>query len=173
MQRELGEKFISLGVLKSALQLFERLEMWRECISCYQLLEQPEKARLLIDERMKKFPNDPLLHCYLGDVDRENAVTHYERAWELSNHRSSRAMKSLGHLAYSNEEYEKAVDYLGKAVAINSMFTREWFMLGCAAMQLENWERAQTAFLRCIQLDSTDGESWNNLAAVHLKCKRK
>ena len=173
MQRELGEKFVSLGVLKSALQLFERLQMWRECISCYQLLDEPEKARQLVEERMAVTPNDALLHCYLGDIDNENAEEHYQRAWELSNHRSARAMKSLGHRAYSNGDYEQAVEYLDKALSINTMFSREWYMLGCAAMQIEDWPRAQEAFLRCVQLESGDGEAWNNLAAVHLQLKRK
>ena len=40
MERELAKRFMSLGVLRSALDIFERLQMWDETISCYQLLEQ-------------------------------------------------------------------------------------------------------------------------------------
>lgn len=47
MERELGLRFVSIGVIKSALEIFQRLEMWENVISCYQMLEQPKKVPLL------------------------------------------------------------------------------------------------------------------------------
>jgi hypothetical protein len=35
MERELARAFVSLGVAKNALQIFERLEMWEDAVGCY------------------------------------------------------------------------------------------------------------------------------------------
>jgi hypothetical protein len=44
MEKELGLRLVSLGVLRSALEIFERLHMWEDVISCHQLLDQPKKV---------------------------------------------------------------------------------------------------------------------------------
>lgn len=49
MEKELGLRFISIGVIRSALEIFERLEMWDNVISCHQMLEQPKYVTLLND----------------------------------------------------------------------------------------------------------------------------
>ena len=46
MEKELGLRFVSLGVVRSALEIFERLDMWDNVISCHQMLEQPKKVGL-------------------------------------------------------------------------------------------------------------------------------
>lgn len=39
-------------------------------------------------------PTDAKLWCALGDITQQDE--HYAKAWEVSNHRSSRAQRSLG-----------------------------------------------------------------------------
>lgn len=94
LEGELGERFVSLGVTRSALEIFERLEMWDNVISCYQMLEQEKKAEAVVLERLKVSPESPKLHCILGDLRKEPAL--YEKAWKLSDGRYARAMRSLG-----------------------------------------------------------------------------
>lgn len=38
-------------------------------------------------------PDDAKLWCVLGDIQQQEA--HYEKAWEVSSHRSSRAQRSI------------------------------------------------------------------------------
>jgi hypothetical protein len=40
LQKELGELLVGLGLVGSALQLFEGLELWENLIVCYQLLDK-------------------------------------------------------------------------------------------------------------------------------------
>ncbi len=44
MEKELALRFVSIGVIRSALEIFERLEMWENAISCHQMLDQSKKV---------------------------------------------------------------------------------------------------------------------------------
>lgn len=193
MQRELALRFLTLGVVKSALEIFERLEMWEEVVKCWQSMERTEKAvaivRDLLDGRKEEAESVILrgkdlplprrgkldsarqakLWCLLGDLEPENAVEYYERAWALSKETSGRAMRSLGGYYFARGEFEKAVTCLQRAVNINPLLSRSWFILGCAYIRLENWEGARDSFSRCVSIDDEDGESWNNLASMYLR----
>lgn len=193
MERELALRFLTLGVVKSALEIFERLEMWEEVVKCWQSMERTDKAVVVVRDllegrkeeaesvilRGKDLPSprrgkldsarQAKLWCLLGDLQPENAVEYYERAWALSKETSGRAMRSLGGYYFARGEFEKAVTCLQRAVKINPLLSRSWFILGCAYIRLENWEGARDSFSRCVSIDDEDGESWNNLASMYLR----
>ncbi|KAJ3155657.1 hypothetical protein HDU89_006631 [Geranomyces variabilis] len=171
MERELGERFVSLGATRSALDIFERLEMWEDAISCYQMMEQPKKAEAIIQERLKVTPRSPKLHCLLGDIRAD--PSYYELAWSLSEGRYARAMRSLGAHYFKLGEWAKAIECYHRALAINSLFENSWFVMGCAAMRAEDWDQAVRAFSRVTSLDHENGEAWNNLASVYVRQKKK
>ncbi|KAJ3155392.1 hypothetical protein HDU86_004294 [Geranomyces michiganensis] len=171
MERELGERFVSLGATRSALDIFERLEMWEDAISCYQMMEQPKKAEAIIEARLKVTPRSPKLHCLLGDIRAD--PSYYELAWSLSEGRYARAMRSLGAHYFKLGEWVKAIECYHRALAINSLFENSWFVMGCAAMRAEDWDQAVRAFSRVTSLDHENGEAWNNLASVYVRQKKK
>ena len=109
------------------------------------------------------------LWCLLGDLEPDNAVDHYERAWTVSKETSGRAMRSLGGYYFARGKFPEAIVSLKRAVKINPLLTRSWFILGCACMRVEDWELAKNAFSRCVSIDEEDGESWNNLASMYLR----
>ncbi|GAA6053032.1 hypothetical protein JCM3770_002392 [Rhodotorula araucariae] len=190
MERELAVRYTSLGVVKSALDIFTRLEMWDEVARCWMTLERPDRGVQVIRDLLggDKAESDAVMHgrktagaqtfrggekreaklwCTLGELERE--PKHYERAWEVSLHSSSRAQRSLGAIHWQAGDYPKAREALRLALAINPLFPRTWFMLGCVEMRLEDWAGAQEAFGRCVGLDAEDAESWSNLASCHLR----
>ncbi|KAI8823038.1 uncharacterized protein EV422DRAFT_523138 [Fimicolochytrium jonesii] len=171
LERELGERFVSIGVTRSALEIFERLEMWEDVISCYQLLEQPQKAEAVIHEQLKVHPRSPKLHCILGDITQDPA--HFELAWQLSDGRFARAMRSLGAYHYKRGEFEKSIECYHRALAINSLFENSWFVMGCAAMRIEDFDQAVRAFSRVTTLNHENGEAWTNLASAYIRQKKK
>ncbi|KAG9291160.1 hypothetical protein G9A89_013032 [Geosiphon pyriformis] len=171
MEKELGERFMSLGVVRSALEIFERLEMWEEVIHCYVMLGKEEKAKGIIHERLKITPKSPKLYCILGDIEKD--PKHWEYAWEISNYRFARAMRSLGSHWFQQQQYQKSIDCYKKALQINPLFENSWFIQGCAAMRIDDWDIAINAFLRVITIDSENSEAWNNLASIFLKQDRK
>ncbi|KAK1228096.1 hypothetical protein PQX77_008867 [Marasmius sp. AFHP31] len=196
MERELAARFISLGVIRSALEIYERLEMWEEVVKCYGSLERPDKGIAIVRDllegnkveadtvisRGKAGTSDPVkrrrvldtareakLWCILGDLEPEKAVEHYKHAWEISNQTSGRAMRSLGGYYFARNEFADARDCLKRAAKINPLLSRSWFILGCACMRLEDWEGAREAFARCVSIDEDDGESWSNLASIYIR----
>ncbi|KAF9582245.1 hypothetical protein BGW38_000459 [Lunasporangiospora selenospora] len=66
MEKELAEQYMALGVIRSALDIFERLELWEDVIACHQFLSQPEKAKALCKELLEKNPKNAKLYCILG-----------------------------------------------------------------------------------------------------------
>jgi tetratricopeptide (TPR) repeat protein len=193
MEKELAQRFLSLGVVKSALEIFERLEMWEEVVKCYGALDKPEKGIVIVRDLLegRKAEADAVisrgksnishrqvvedatreakLWCLLGDLEPDNAVDHYQRAWTASKETSGRAMRSLGGYYFARGKFPEAMVSLKRAVIINPLLTRSWFILGCACMRLEDWESAKNAFGRCVAIDEEDGESWNNLASMYLR----
>ncbi|CAG8551505.1 4055_t:CDS:2 [Racocetra fulgida] len=171
MEKELALQYLSLGVVRSALQIFERLEMWEDIINCYIILEKEFKAKEIILERLNVTPNSPKLYCLLGDVEKN--PERWEHAWNISGNHYGRAMRSLGAYWFKQKEYRKSIECYAKALNVNPIFEKAWFVKGCAAMHVEEWDVAQQAFFRTISLDPENSEAWNNLASVFLKQGRK
>lgn len=193
MEKELARRYLSLGVVRSALEIFERLEMWEDVVKCYGALESPERGIMIVRDLLegRKEEADAVLSrgkpisestrmsldatrqaklwCLLGDLEPANAMEHYEKAWRVSNETSGRAMRALGGCYFARTEYRKAMECLKRAVKIHPLISKSWFILGCAAMRVEDWEEAKNAFSRCVAIDEEDGESWNNLASMYLR----
>ncbi|KAJ4473620.1 hypothetical protein J3R30DRAFT_3406523 [Lentinula aciculospora] len=200
LERELAHRFISLGVIKSALDIYERLEMWEEVVKCHVSLERPDRGITIVkdllagnkveseavvsrekasgaENSMKRLQRldtarEAKLWCILGDLEPEHAVDHYKYAWDISKSTSGRAMRSLGGFHFARTEYELARECLQKAVKIDPLLSRSWFILGCACMRLEDWQGAKDAFARCVTIDEEDGESWSNLASMYLRIEQ-
>ncbi|ORX69304.1 hypothetical protein DL89DRAFT_293705 [Linderina pennispora] len=81
LERELAKQFMALGVVRSALDIFERLHMWDEVIACYQMLGQEEVAERIIREQLDLAPSRPKLWCLLGDLKQDPA--HWRHAWDF------------------------------------------------------------------------------------------
>lgn len=170
IKKQLAELFLSLGAVGSALDVFEQLQMWEDVIACYKRLGKMEKAETMIREQLE-IKETPSLLCYLGDVTRD--ITHYEKAWELSNHRSARAMRCLAYYYFTLQNYEKSLECFEESLKINSLQVPVWFTCGCTALSAKKFEKAVNAFKRCINIDSDNFEAWNNMASAYIQLKEK
>jgi tetratricopeptide (TPR) repeat protein len=207
MEKELAARFLSLGVIRSALEIYSRLEMWEDAVGCLQRLEKEEEAERIVRDLLegRKIESD-LVHqmsrsnisegrlhkltsareaklwCLLGDLAldsynatrdpedaKKTAIAHYEKAWEVSEYTSSRAMRSMGSLKFGLGDWEASIPCLQHAVEINPLYARVWFTMGVSFVKLERWSDARDAFRRLVNVDEEDAEGWNNLAAVYLR----
>lgn len=190
LEAELAARWASLGGLRSALDIYERLEMWPEAALCWAGTEREDKARKIVrrqlfhstagseetvdpdtdtwegKERNPPPAEAPRLYCILADLDKNPSL--FEKAWEVSNQRYSRAQRSLGRHHYGQRDYAKASLAFNKSLKVKQLDHATWFALGCALIELELYKRAVEAFSRAVQLDDTDGEAWSNLAAALL-----
>ncbi|EAW19611.1 tetratricopeptide repeat protein [Aspergillus fischeri NRRL 181] len=190
LEAELAQRWVNLGGLRTALDIYERLQMWAEAALCYAATDREEKAKHIVrrqlyeptgpnpDDENEKFdgpevsplPVDaPRLLCILGDIDSD--PTMYERAWEVSNNRYARAQRSLArhYLSLKPPALEKAEEAYRKSLHINRLNHSAWFALGCVQLELQKWEDAIDSFTRTVQLEDTDAEAWSNLAAAILR----
>ncbi|KAI9228775.1 MAG: hypothetical protein DHS80DRAFT_15059 [Piptocephalis tieghemiana] len=171
LEKELAERFMSIGVIRSALEIFERLQLWDDVISCHQMLGEEDRAEALVKEQLDKKGADlPWLYCILGDLRKD--PVYWEKAWEESGKRYARAQRSLGAYYFKEEQWDSSMAAYRLALKLNPLFEHSWFMLGCAAMHQENWEDAAEAFHRVVTMEN-NAEAWNNLGSVYLHLKRK
>lgn len=194
LEAELAARWVQLGGLRSALEIYERLEMWAEAALCWAATEREDKAQRMVrrqlfyatnggpdvseagiseDEEWKgparqPPPADaPRLYCILGDIG--PSIEMYEMAWEVSNKRYARAQRSIGRYYLSTKDFAKAAEAYAKSLKVNQLNQSSWFALGCALIELAQFQKAVGAFSRVVQLDDTDAEAWSNLAAALLK----
>ncbi|KAJ5149141.1 hypothetical protein N7448_000719 [Penicillium atrosanguineum] len=192
LESELAKRWVELGGLRTALEIYERLQMWAEAALCYAATDNEAKARSIVrrqlyeatgsneDDENEQFdgperspstlPADaPRLFCILGDIEKDEKM--YERAWEISGSRYARAQRSLArhYLALTPPDLLKAEDAYRKSLAISRLNHSAWFALGCVQLELEHWEDSTDSFTHCVKLDDADGEAWSNLAASMLR----
>ncbi|WPG97299.1 TPR domain-containing protein [Acrodontium crateriforme] len=194
LEAELATRWVQLGGLRSALEIYERLEMWAEAALCWAATDREDKAvkmvrRMLFhatnggpnkaedetgeDEKWEGPARDPApldaprLYCILGDIDQSKEM--YEKAWEVSKSRYARAQRSVGRLCLAERDYIGAAAAYSKALQVNRLNHSSWFSFGCSLLELAQYERAAEAFSTCVSLESEDAESWSNLAAALLR----
>jgi tetratricopeptide (TPR) repeat protein len=166
LDRAQAKLFAGLGAYRTAAGIFERRQMWDEYIACLIQLGERKLAEELLVEKVRVDPNNFKMLCILGDLREDSEL--YKKAWELSQHRFARAMRSLGMYYIRTDRIQEAVEAFEKALALNGLYDKIWFLVGCAAIQLEDYKKALFAFSRTVSLDDDNSEAWNNLAAVHL-----
>ncbi len=171
LDRLAGRLFVGIGAFRTAAGLFERAQLWDEHILCLIQLGEIATAERLLEGAIQKSPTNGNLLCILGDMRGDAAL--YREAWRVSKGRCARAMRSLAIALVKEGDFVGAREALEKALALNGLYEKMWFLLGCVHMHLEEWPRALAAFTRTVALDSENGEAWNNLAAVHLRLDQR
>ncbi|CAH1955958.1 unnamed protein product [Acanthoscelides obtectus] len=171
VEAQYGDILLDIGLVKNALDVFLKIKLWEEVIVCYNLLKMKDKAANVIKEQLEVKPTVKLW-CLLGDATDD--VSCYEKAWELSKRRSHRAQRHWGNYFFNKRQYEECIPHFEKSVSINPLQANVWFRLGFAASQVENWQKAATAYRRYTTLEPDGFEAWNNLAQayIHLGNKR-
>jgi tetratricopeptide (TPR) repeat protein len=187
LEAELAARWVSMGGLKTALEIYERLQMHAEVALCLAATHNDAKAirvtrKLLFQAasgtsgedqdstgpELDLLPPDaPRLFCILGDL--ENFPQHYERAWAISKGRYPRAQRSLGRYYVRKKNSALAAEAYKKALKVNRRNASTWFALGCVQLELENFGGAVESFTRTVQLEADDAEAWSNLAAALIR----
>ncbi|KAG7188280.1 hypothetical protein KM043_007944 [Ampulex compressa] len=157
---------LNIGLVKAALDIFTKLQLHDNVITCYNMLELKHKAAEILRQEISKCPT-VRLWCLLGDVTQD--VNHYKTAWTISGEKSSRVQRHWGLYYFNKQNYDKAIPHLKKSVELNNIQENVWIRLGYAALQVEDWKLAVMAYKRYCALEQSTFEAWNNLAKGYIK----
>jgi len=111
------------------------------------------------------------LWCSLGDATDDPSC--YEKAWELSNHKSAQAQRHWGFYFYKKKMYGDCISHFEESLKLNSLQVSLWFRLGFATLNEERWEESASAFRRYCNLEPDSFEAWNNLAKAYIRLGQK
>ena len=166
--RDLAERYATLGIVTSAAEIFEELELWDEVVVCYTRAGKKSLAEKIVRKRLIEAAT-PRMWAALGDIT--NDPQYYERALELSNWRFSPAHVALGKYSFDKGNLEQAVYHFKKALCIKPLSPHIWFRLGAISMRLLHWKTALQAFSEVVQQEPDERDAWANIAAIHMKNK--
>lgn len=167
VERHLADLLASLGVFKSALDYYIRLQSWDDVILCYRQIGRPDKAEEIVRQKLKQDgQNQPDMLCLLGELTGD--ICHYEQSWQVSQHKYARAPKMLGLHYFRVKDYGKALECFRKSIEANSIQTDVWYRVGFICLEKQDWKQAAEAYRRVLQFDSESYEAWNNLSKAYI-----
>ncbi|KAF3988592.1 hypothetical protein FT663_03555 [Candidozyma haemuli var. vulneris] len=165
LDAKLAEKYMSLGVLKSAIAIYERLGMVVEAALCYAAVEEENVAEKMLQDRVASNPDDARAISILGDLKQD--PSYWEKAWEIG--RYPKAKASLSRHCYAQKDYAAAIEHMRQCLSVSPLSYENWFFYGCMGLETQSFELAAEAFTRCVALDDTNSHAWSNLASALLR----
>lgn len=196
IMKELAMSFGKIGLVKSAMEIFQRLHMWDELVDCHRLIGNLGRAESLVREHLQLLdaavlddgiirqgdhgfdPNNPLSNRAVQERAARRPrllcvlgeVTreekHFETAWSESGGRYARAKRALARLCVERQKWHEAVAHYRDALRVNHLFPDAWFDYGCAAIRIADLQLAAHAFTMVVKQTPENGEAWNNLGRV-------
>ncbi|KAK8860884.1 hypothetical protein M9Y10_012576 [Tritrichomonas musculus] len=166
IRRESGLQMLMIGAARSASKIFIEHKMWDELVMCCQVAKDPQLALDVIDKEEKT----PLITTIIGELKNDKDML--IKAWEASNHKFSRAMRSLARIYLHEFKWDDAADCYRKALELNRLYPDCWFSLGCCSMNVGKYEEAVGAFQQVVSQKPDDADSFSNLAICLQQLKK-
>lgn len=165
-EKLLAEIYTKVGSHKSAMDIYERLELWEDNIVALQQIGRYEAAEKLTRKLLEE-KETPKLYCILGDVTTD--ISHYHKAWELSDQHYGRAMRSLGYHHFNLKDYDISLDCFLKSLDCNPLQKGVYFTAGCTALAVPDYSTAIKCFREAVMQDDDNGSTWSNFGTAFLK----
>lgn len=168
MLRDLAERYAKLGVVTSAAEIFEELELWDEVVECYRIAGKEGNALEVVRARLAE-KETPRMHAALGDLTKDSKC--FERSLKLSKGKCYDAHVALGKYYFEQGDRPRALKHFLEGLEIKPLMPQVWFRVGTISMQLKDWDTALRAFTEVVQQEPEEGVAWANVAAVHMHRK--
>ncbi|AJT23908.1 APG_G0044320.mRNA.1.CDS.1 [Saccharomyces cerevisiae] len=168
----LAEKYMSLGILKSAVEIYERLGMACETALCYAAVGDEKKAEEILLQRINENDSDARAYSILGDIKQDPSL--WEKSWKIGKYVN--AKNSLAKYYFNpppksgvQPNYSATLKHLNDSLRQYPLSFETWYFYGCVGLQCGKMQIAAEAFTRCVSLDPYHALSWSNLSAAYTK----
>eukprot|EP00581_Thalassiosira_minuscula_P017735 CAMPEP_0183721762 /NCGR_PEP_ID=MMETSP0737-20130205/13927_1 /TAXON_ID=385413 /ORGANISM="Thalassiosira miniscula, Strain CCMP1093" /LENGTH=1147 /DNA_ID=CAMNT_0025951815 /DNA_START=39 /DNA_END=3482 /DNA_ORIENTATION=+ len=168
MLRDLADRYAKIGIVTSAAEIFEELELWDEVVECYRIAGKESRAEEVVRARLAK-KETPRMYAALGDLTNDPKC--FERSLDLSNGKFYDAHVALGKFYFDKGEPRRALKHYLEGLEIKPLMPAVWFRVGTLGMQLKEWDTALRAFTEVVQQEPEEGDAWANVAAIHMHRK--
>uniref|UniRef100_A0A6B2G236 Tetratricopeptide repeat protein 27 (Trinotate prediction) n=1 Tax=Myxobolus squamalis TaxID=59785 RepID=A0A6B2G236_MYXSQ len=78
-------------------------------------------------------------------------------------------MSEHGYYHLRRKNYKDCAFYFEKALEINTIQPATWYNLGCSYLELNEYDKAATAFRTCCHIQPDNFKAWTNLSSVLIK----
>ena len=172
LDAKLAEKYMSVGVLRSAVEIYERLSLWCEAALCHAAVGDERTAEEILLRRIQTNPKDARALSILGDIRQDPEL--WKKSWEIGKYVN--AKNSLARYYYNppatsglSKDYVACLKHLNESLSLYPLAFDTWYFYGCVGLECGKMELAAEAFTRCVSLDSTHSLSWSNLSAAYIE----
>ncbi|KAK7207754.1 hypothetical protein BZA70DRAFT_253613 [Myxozyma melibiosi] len=168
MDLQLAEKYLSLGMVRSAQEIYARLKLPIESALCTAAgNESKAEAIKILEDYIASGDHSDTARAWscLGDVTAK--PEYWLKAWEVGKYAA--AKRSLGEYCFKNGQASESIVHLRDALSKNPLNRDAWFLYGCAGLETEEFEIAAEGFTRCVSMDKDDAKAWGNLATAFLQ----
>ncbi|GMM57888.1 tetratricopeptide repeat-containing protein [Maudiozyma humilis] len=172
LDASLAEKYMSLGVLRSAVEIYDRLHMVCEAALCYAAVGDEKEGEAILVKRISECPSDARALSILGDIRQDPAL--WEKSWAVGKYVN--AKNSLARYYYRPPKdsgltlnYDVVLGHLNDSLRQYPLSFDTWYFYGCVALECEKLGVAAEAFSRCVSLDETHSMAWSNLSAAYIR----
>jgi tetratricopeptide (TPR) repeat protein len=131
--RDLGERYAKLGIVTSAAEIFEELELWDDVVECYRAAGKESRAVEVVRARLAE-KETPRMYAALGDLTRD--PVYFERSLELSNGKFYDSHVALGKYYFDKGDVRRALKHFLEGLEIKPLMPAVWFRVGTIGMQV-------------------------------------
>ena len=176
MEKELANRFAMLGVTRSALDIFTRLEMWEDAVGCLQRMEREAEAEKIVRDLLEGRKIESELVTTLAKSSMSDS-----RRNKLSPAREAKLWCLLGDLALTNDKAnvdpEKARDtaseYYEKAWEVSGhTSSRSRRSLGSLYFSRQDYNGAVTCLRDAVQINPLYSRAWFTLGVCLVRLER-
>ncbi|KAL8922226.1 MAG: hypothetical protein Q9208_005305 [Pyrenodesmia sp. 3 TL-2023] len=167
LEAELAARWVSLGGLRTALEIYERLQMWAEVALCWAANDREDKARQIIRRQLYRTPSGD------GDsssktkpsIDNDDDKSIDDLTIELNPlpPGAPRLFCILGDIEKSPSAYERAWE------VSNHRYARAQRSLGKHHFVQGDLQKAEEAYFKSLKVNALNHATWFSLGCVRLQ----
>lgn len=162
LQSQLAEKYMELGVVKSAMEIYKRLHMVNELALCHCAVGEENEGLLLLEARLAELPNEYRSMSIIGDIKQD--PKYWKEAWAKGKYLNAK-ISLAKYTYYKLKNPQESMAHFEECNIQRQSFDNI-YLYGCIALQTEQWQKAKQAFQTCVQMDETNLKCWSNLGAA-------